>query len=890
MKLFTRLVYFLSHAPIAKLTSACLSFSVTFSVLEAIPPSFAHDYRLFFEDEFDGTSLDPANWFINEGPRKGAINVADSIEVSDGLLKIRTYTAENQAGNLNDIHHTGFISSTERFLHPFGYFEARIRFDEVKMGAWHAYWLMPGSAPPNWGSNPDSESGAEVDIFEYRYGNIWNPDLRDAIHHGLIWNGYGAGKQKAENPLRYPLDGASLLDGQFHTYGVLRTPEKYEFYFDGIKLWETTEGVSYAYSSLLLTSEVSDPNIFNHAQFAGHAEDEGFGPKGAPTNPLFTVDWVRVWHLDEETSGQEAYAANSIPGTIEAENFDSGGNGVSYYDKSDSGPGNATSYRASETVDLNSDPSASNGFYITEPTQNEWIEYTLDPGPEGIYNVEVDVARLQDTADNSDNGVMGFYVDSQSLGQIRTDDTEGWNNWHRQSLPHFAFLDGSPIFTVQFMNRRQINFDQLHFEYLGNVVDAREAESGEIDGLTIINTDLASGGAYLSGFGTVGSVEEVQFENVEGFVDGGEVVMTLRYSWPQANPNKSTGIKVQVNSEYLEQEGTDLILPLTGTRSWNMYNNLSVTLPGMLAGPTNTVVLESDGVSNQSIRLDVILFTGEEVPSGGGQILTLEAEDPANLLLGNPGNEAYVAFHANAQNGAYVNGLNKSNAGVEWPDLNLPTAGTALITIHYSNGSDSTSKTLEVNGTAQDLIFPPTSDWKDFSGTVQATVQLNGDGSDDVRLWRKHNNAGDSGGLRVDYIDIETAVPTATINHFEEAEGNQFGQAIIGTHASASGGAYADRLNKSASGIEWTTLSAPSDMQATLRFSYANGSGSDSLKMLVINGQSELVTFPATAGWNDFTGILELTVDLVEGDNTIRLWRDGAGIDALRIDYMELYN
>ncbi|WOO41023.1 carbohydrate-binding protein [Rubellicoccus peritrichatus] len=858
--------------------------------LKAIPGSIANDYNLVFEDDFNGNALDPMNWFIAEGPRKGAINVTDSVEVSGGYLTISTYTADNQPGNLNDVHHTGFVSSANRILHPFGYFEVRVRFDQGEVGAWHAFWLMPGGTTPNWGDNPDAETGAEIDIFEYRDAYKNDVDLSDSIHYGLHWNGYYGGRQKAENPVVYPpLTAPSLLDGQFHTYAVLRTPQKYEFYFDDVKLWETTEGVSHAYSNLLLTSEVSDPTVGGHYWFAGYAPDGGYGAKGASTNPKFTVDWVRVYNLDKSVSGQAPYGVNQIPGAIEAEDFDLGGKGVSYFDKNDSGPGSDTSYRAGESVDISSDLMAGNGHYVSDPTTNEWLEYTLDPSSAGVYSVLVDVARLQDATNNADNGIMLFYADGEELGQIRIDETGGWTSWHRQSLPFFANLSGNPVFTVRFENTRDVNFDCIHFDYLGNAYDMREAEDG-ITSLAIMNSDLASGGSYLSGFGSVGNTETLQLDNVEGFTNGGDVMMTVRYAWSQSNPNKSTGVKVKVNGAYLQANGADLLIPFTNTRSWNMYNNVSLILPSMVAGPNNTVVLESDGVSNQNIRLDSVIFTVEETISGGGEILVLEGEDPSNLLLGNTGNTAYIGYHNNAQNGAYVSGFNKSSAGVEWSNLNLSSGGAAQLTIHYANGSTNITKTLEVNGVAQDLVFPPTTAWNDFTGSIQTTIQLNGDGTDDIRLWRKHNTSGDAGNLRVDYIVVETTAAAATIDLTEEAEGHEFGQAITGTHATASGGAYVDRLNKSASGVEWTGLQAPADMQATLTVAYANGSGSDSLKMLVVNGVSQLVQFPVTSGWNDFSGTLTLPVDLVEGANTIRLWRDGAGIDALRVDYIQLAN
>lgn len=862
----------------ASLSAIAISGALPLAPLQANPPS---DYELVFEDNFDGNELDPATWRIDEGPRKDAVNVTDSVEVSNGHLSITTYTDVNQSGTDNDVHHSAMISTAERFLHPFGYYEARIRFDQGAVGAWHAFWIMPGGTTPNWGTNPDAETGAEIDIIEYRYERANNLDLTADMHCALHWNGYYGGHQKdGTDPDPQPLGGSSLMDGNFHTYAVLWTPTKYEFYFDGTKVWETTNGLSFAYSNIIFSSEVAD-----NYWWSGNLPVDGYGSKGASTNPKFTVDWVRVYNLKNSVSGQAAYAANSIPGTLEAEDFDAGGDGVSYYDKDDSGPGTNTSYRSSTDVDIDAASSASNGYHISEPTENEWLEYTLNTTQVGVYSVEVDVARIQDTQDNQDNGKMLFYADGEQLGEIRIDDTGGWTTWHRQSIPYFAYLEDGSVFTTRFANRRDVNLDALHFEYLGNVVDAREAESGSASNLSVIGSDLTSGNQFVSGFGEVGVTHSLEFTQVEGFNDGGDVTMTLRYSWPQNNLNKTTGVKVKVNGSYLQDGGSDLLIPFTNTLSWNHYNNLSITLPNMNPGANNTVVLESDAVSNQNIRLDVALFSRDEAVAGGGQTTSIEAEDSGNILLGNPGNEAYISYHSNASNGAFVNGLNKSSAGVEFPGVSAGS-GTATITIHYANGSTQCTKALEVNGVAQNVDFAPTTAWNDFTGSVQATVTLTG--NDNIKIYRKYNDSTDDGSLRIDYIEIETS-GSASIDEYTEAEGLEFGQAIQGTHSNASNGAYVDRLNKSASGVLWT-VNAPAAMQATLTVGYANGSGANSLKMLDVNGVDTLLTFPATSAWNDFTGVHQVTVNLQAGSNDIKLWRDGAGVDSLRVDWMELSN
>ncbi|WP_269542805.1 family 16 glycosylhydrolase [Cerasicoccus fimbriatus] len=836
------------------------------------PPA---NYELVFEDNFDGTELDSTVWRIDEGPRKDAINVTDSIVVANGELTITTWTEDNQPGTDNDVHHTGLISTNNKILHPFGYYEASIRFDQGATGAWHAFWLMPGGSTPIWGT-PDAETGAEIDIIEYRHTRKVTPiDLTGDMHCALHWNGYFGGHQKdGSNPDPQPLGGASLMDGQFHTYAVLWTPTKYEFYFDGTKVWETTNGLSFAYSNMILSSEVK-----SNVNWAGVTPEDGYGAKGTSTNPKFTVDYVRIYNLSDSVSGQAAFNSDTIPGTIEAEHFDVGGDGVSYYDKDDSGPGTNTSYRSGTDVDIDASASASNGYHISEPTRNEWLQYTLSTTQPGYYSVSVDVARVQDTTDSADNGMMLFYANVEELGSIRVDDTGGWTNFVTQSIPSFLYLEDGDQFATRFENTRDVNFDAIHFTYLGTKADLREAEDALLSGPSII-------GNLISGFGSTSTVHTAQFDNVEGFSDGGDVTMTLRYAWPQNNPSKTTGVKVKVNGNYLQDNGSDLLIPFTDTLSWNHHANLSLTLPGMNPGPNNTVILESDTISNQNIRLDAVIFSRDEyIPPTGGTATEIEAEDSGNILLGNPGNEAYIGTHANASNGAYVNGLNKSNAGVEFSNVSAGS-GQATITIYYANDGSVTDKALEVNGVSQDITYALTSSWSDFSGTVQATITLTG--NDNIKIYRKHNDGTDGGSLRIDKIVID-ATASATISEYTEAEGLEFGEAIQGTHANASNGAYVDRFNKSASGIEWVVTS-PAAMQATLTVGYANGSGSDSLKMLNVNGVDTLLTFPVTTGWNDYTGELQVMIDLQAGSNDITLWRDGAGIDSLRVDWLSLEN
>jgi aryl-phospho-beta-D-glucosidase BglC (GH1 family) len=77
-----------------------------------------------------------------------------------------------------------------------------------------------------------------------------------------------------------------------------------------------------------------------------------------------------------------------IPGTIEAEDFDDGGEGLSYHDADELNiPGD---YRPDESVDIYD--RLGTGFHIGNAIAGEWYEYSVDIQKEGMYEVTAHIA------------------------------------------------------------------------------------------------------------------------------------------------------------------------------------------------------------------------------------------------------------------------------------------------------------------------------------------------------------------------------------------------------------------------------------------------------------------------------------------------------------------
>lgn len=76
----------------------------------------------------------------------------------------------------------------------------------------------------------------------------------------------------------------------------------------------------------------------------------------------------------------------AIPGTIQAENFDKGGDGLSFHDSDSNAEGDASSYRSdAEGVDF---VQGNNGTAIGYTAANEWYEYTVNVKEAGKYSFE----------------------------------------------------------------------------------------------------------------------------------------------------------------------------------------------------------------------------------------------------------------------------------------------------------------------------------------------------------------------------------------------------------------------------------------------------------------------------------------------------------------------
>ncbi|MEO0449876.1 MAG: family 16 glycosylhydrolase [Pseudomonadota bacterium] len=320
---YFRLGWAISIVPVVAMATACAA--PQFEAIEG-PPDLGDEWYLTFESEFEKPafaggnrsfvlegydrvepSSDNAKWEIREGPNKEAYAVDENVlitgrvEGADSALILRTSIDEAWTGNFSNPMRTGYIRTRNyrnsdpreelRFAQRFGYFEARMILDTAP-GQWGAFWLMPERS--TWCADSSGRDGTEIDIVEgYPRKPASNKNRNKSVNFAIHYDGYRAFHKKKIQPFPTGRQRRSFTHfdtSNFHTYGLLWTPEKYVWYIDGQPVYQIDDPdqISQVEKFIKLSTEV--------AAWSGELDS-----RTLPADTI--VDWVRVWQTDRLAEG-----------------------------------------------------------------------------------------------------------------------------------------------------------------------------------------------------------------------------------------------------------------------------------------------------------------------------------------------------------------------------------------------------------------------------------------------------------------------------------------------------------------------------------------------------------------------------------------------------------
>ncbi|PSL23302.1 carbohydrate-binding protein [Chitinophaga ginsengisoli] len=190
---------------------------------------------------------------------------------------------------------------------------------------------------------------------------------------------------------------------------------------------------------------------------------------GIVTITVTTVDGNKTAScIDTVKASNNAYGGTpaAIPGKIEAENFDNGGQGLAY---SDADPTNSGGLYRSEGVDV--EACSDGGYDVGYIAAGEWLNYTVNITTPGTYTLQTRIA--------SPYGSRRLHVELDGVnisGTINVPNTNGWQTFQTLTATTPALTTGIKTLRIV-METDGFNLDYLTLTRTGTASTTKLADN-----------------------------------------------------------------------------------------------------------------------------------------------------------------------------------------------------------------------------------------------------------------------------------------------------------------------------------------------------------------------------------------------------------------------------
>jgi endonuclease/exonuclease/phosphatase family metal-dependent hydrolase len=335
-----------------------------------------------------------------------------------------------------------------------------------------------------------------------------------------------------------------------------------------------------------------------------------------------------------------AAAQSSLPGTIQAEDFDNGGSSVGYWDST---PGNAGGQYRSTNVDI--EACSEGGYDVGWAVPGEWLNYTVNVASGGAYTASFRVAT-------QNGGSFHLEVNGQNTsGQIFVDPTGGWQSWITVQRP-VTLAGGSQVMRIVF-DSGNVNVNWFNIsagsgfgsgsatsftgasQAIPGWIQAEDFDNGLQGDAYSDTTPGNSGGAYRS------TDVDIERTNSGGYavayIAAGEwlrytvnVAATGTYTVTARVASAGSGGTFYIASDDGGYTGS-MRIPNTG--GWQNYQDLAATMSLSAGTHAIWVIFDSNGSTGAVGNLSAMLFeygsstaapspapTSPSPSSGGGNL------------------------------------------------------------------------------------------------------------------------------------------------------------------------------------------------------------------------------------------------------------------------------
>jgi hypothetical protein len=186
-----------------------------------------------------------------------------------------------------------------------------------------------------------------------------------------------------------------------------------------------------------------------------------------------SVDFVNLnyvtFSLTKELK-QEPYKgiAHQIPGRIEAEEYDLGGEGLAYHEANTNGNEGKATLRNDE-VDIEATQDSDGAYNIAYILKGEWLEYTVNVAATGNYDLDIRLAT------DGDGKTFHIEMDGTDItGTVNAPNTGGWQTWQTLSLNNIRLEVGEHVMRIAF-DSDYMNLNYVEFKDVITSIDNSES-------------------------------------------------------------------------------------------------------------------------------------------------------------------------------------------------------------------------------------------------------------------------------------------------------------------------------------------------------------------------------------------------------------------------------
>ncbi len=611
---------------------------------------------------------------------------------------------------------------------------------------------------------------------------------------------------------------------------------------------------------------------------------------------------------------------HAIPGTIQFEDFDVGGNGSAYYDDT---PGSETgnSFRNDEDVDIEDCTDTGGGYNIGWFTGGEWLEYTVNVASAGTYDIDLRVAC------DGDSRTVSMTMDGANIANnIAIPNTGGWQAWQTITVNDVQLNAGEQILRLtmgatDYVNLNYVTFNAVNvsattvaitspsnnsaFEEGENIVinATATADSGSITNVMfyiddqLVSTDTEAPYTYETATLSEGShTIRAEANNSNGETATSQISVTVTGDnpgpitsgfWFEAECGNVGGLFNEVTDS--NASGDAYVTVQSG-------NNSTANAPGSNGQISFTFNVEEGGDYNVWARVITPNATDDSfwVQMDGGTWVLWNSIGPHNNWAWEQATSYNLSVGAHTlvigyrEDGALLDKLHLTNLN-ETPsgegdmatncDGTVPETYNLTTSVNPANGGSvslSPSGGSYEEGTVVTVTATPSSgfefdNWSGASSSSSSSIQITMDANKTLTANFSEETTGNE----------QTITLQENVEGFCGVNGS-----IDSNNSGYTGAGFANTDNANNTGVDWSIIGDAGSYTFTWRF--ANGTTANRSGVLYINNtQVSTIDFNGTGGWSTWDTNSVTITNVAEGYKTIRLEANqDAGLG--NIDYLEV--